>query len=635
MIKRILSALLAVALVLVLAVPLVPRVAAVSKLSVSQELLGVLKTMEGFSRYPYWDYGQWTVGYGTRCPDDKLSQYQTSGIPEAEAEALLQQELDRFETAVNSFIDKHSLTLKQHQFDALVSFSYNCGEGWMSELTGYFNTAVRENGTADELLYGICLYSTAGGAYILAERRLCEANMYLYGKYQAYNSTAGVPDNLKYVLLDGNGGDTRYAIYGFDANRNSSINVAFSRIPTGTDAQGKPFVYTLEGWYTESGTKITKLNGSLERGQILYARWADPSGKVVSLPKGKTENMTLTINTDGLNVRKGPATYYGKVGTYDQGDSVTITETYQVGDYTWGKSTLGWFRLVYTNYEDLKAAQSQFPKNGVVTGTGVNIRTGPGTQYSKVSQKNTGDAVVITEEATGGSYRWGKMTDGYWICLDYVRYVEKVVSVTSVTVARMPDKTIYKQSRENLDLNGCVLLVTYDDGSTTALSATRSMVTSFSNATPGKTTVTLSCEGKTVSFQVTVVAPTITFLNWDGSVLSTGQYALGTAVTPPPDPERPCDGFRYYRFTGWDQPVTASQEDAVYTAVFEVTGLVGDANDDGSLDAADAGLILQYAAAWDVPLNLEKADVDGNGSVNANDAGLILQYIAGWDVTFR
>ena len=632
--KRWISVLMAVVLVFTMATPMIRAEEKAASMSVSDALVRVLKEMEGFSAKPYWDYGQWTVGYGTECPADKLEAYQKNGISETEALALLDKELDRFELAVNNFAVKYGLTLAQHQFDALVSFSYNLGEGWMSDLNGYFNTAVRENGTAAELIYGMCLYSTAGGDYILAERRLCEANMYLNGEYSAYNSsTGGVPDHMKYVFLDGNGGDVRYTIYGFDARLGSQINVAFSRIPTGFDAQGKAFVYNLEGWYTESGVKVKKLDSSLKNGQVLYAKWTDNTGKVVTLPKGQTEDLTVTINTDGLNIRKGPGTFYGKAGTYNKNATVTITETYETGSYIWGKGNKGWIRLDFTNYETLKAAQSQFPKNGVVTGTNVNVRTGPGTDNSVVGQKNTGDAVVITEEKKGGSYMWGKMTDGNWICLDYVRYVEKVVTVTGVTVYRLPDKVTYKQKTENLRLDGCILLVSYDDGSTKALSATRSMVTSFSNGTPGKTTVKLSCEGKTVSFQVAITKPVVTFKNWDGTVLSSAEYAWGDKVTAPAVPPRLNDGVYYYTFSGWDKTVTACQGDAEYTAVFTTNGVVGDIDGDGVLGAHDAAVIQQYVAGWNVMLDPEKADVDGDGSVTAVDAARILQRLAGWNVT--
>ena len=49
-----------------------PEVPAEEVLRASDDAIAILKLEEGFSTYPYWDYSQWTVGYGTECPADKL-----------------------------------------------------------------------------------------------------------------------------------------------------------------------------------------------------------------------------------------------------------------------------------------------------------------------------------------------------------------------------------------------------------------------------------------------------------------------------------------------------------------------------------------------------------------------------------
>ena len=109
--KRILSIILAVALLVTL-IPLgVIPVSAASEFKASQEMIDLLKRFEGFSLRPYWDYSQWTVGYGTRVPDGKLEEYKANGIPQEEAEALLAEFLEKMGADVNSFIDKFGLTL--------------------------------------------------------------------------------------------------------------------------------------------------------------------------------------------------------------------------------------------------------------------------------------------------------------------------------------------------------------------------------------------------------------------------------------------------------------------------------------------------------------------------------------------
>ena len=206
-------------------------VSAADTMRASRSLIDVLKDMEGFSKYPYADNGQWTVGYGTRCPDDKLSQYKSKGITVKAAEALLEEQLSGFEADVNAFAETYGLTLKQHQFDALVSFTFNCGSAWMRELTGFFNSAVRGGDLGNDLIYGLCLYSTAGGKYVLIDRRMCDANLYINGVYKSYKDEDPYPSSYRWVFLDGGAGKVRYKICGFDADLAEPIDVPFPRSP--------------------------------------------------------------------------------------------------------------------------------------------------------------------------------------------------------------------------------------------------------------------------------------------------------------------------------------------------------------------------------------------------------------------
>ena len=68
----------------------------------------------------------WTIGYGHYGADVS----QNMVITEAQAENYLTQDLKKFENAVN----KLGRTFNQNQFDALVSFTYNCGAGSLNTL---------------------------------------------------------------------------------------------------------------------------------------------------------------------------------------------------------------------------------------------------------------------------------------------------------------------------------------------------------------------------------------------------------------------------------------------------------------------------------------------------------------------
>jgi lysozyme len=71
--------------------------------------------------------GVWTIGYGS-----------TAGVKEgqvisqAQAEALFDKDIQRFVDGVNQAV---KVELNQNQFDALVSFAYNCGVGALQKST--------------------------------------------------------------------------------------------------------------------------------------------------------------------------------------------------------------------------------------------------------------------------------------------------------------------------------------------------------------------------------------------------------------------------------------------------------------------------------------------------------------------
>ena len=617
-------------------------------LTSSDEMLDILKKMEGFAKYPYWDTSQYSVGYGTRCPDDKLQEYKTNGITEEEAVRILHEELDYFVDAVNNFAKKYNLTFNQHQFDALVSFSYNCGASWMKDLTGYFNTAIRNGDVGSKLLYGMCLYSKAHTDYVLIHRRLAEAYMYIDGVYKAYNKDVDYrPDNYRYLYLDGNGATVRYVIHGYDAFDPMPVIADFTEIPTGVDAEGNPFVYTFAGWFTEEvgGTKVELLDGSLENGAVLYAQWADPTGQIVQLPQGAVmEPLEITV-TGKTRIHSGPGSWYERLDTLEKDAKVTVTETYDGGKALWGKIDGGWISLSYTNYEEVLEDQNKqeitWPQAGTVSGNNVNVRSGAGTSHKVQYQLSAGDRVVISESVESDSLLWGKLQDGNWICLTYVEFdyvpPEQLPEpiLTGVTLLSGPTRTEYVQMQDVLDMIGSVLTLHYSDGTMKAMTPTRKMVTDYSNAQLGPTTVTVEYEGFAVSFEVTIIKATVVFRNEDGTVLSTGQYAYGETVAIPQVPTKEADEAGEYVFAGWDKPVTACSGDTVYTAVFRLVEEVppepefvpGDLDGNDIVDENDADYLLGYLLfpEW-YPIE-HPVDLDGNGTIDENDADYLLGYL--------
>ncbi len=133
--------------------------------------LDLIKNFEGLRLYAYKPVSTekyWTIGYGHYGEDVKEGQT----ITIEEAEELLRQDMTRFELYVNSYCSY--LELNQNQFDALVSFTYNCGYGNLQDLTKY--KTLNAEAIANRLL----LYTHAGGKELagLVKRRKMEKELF-------------------------------------------------------------------------------------------------------------------------------------------------------------------------------------------------------------------------------------------------------------------------------------------------------------------------------------------------------------------------------------------------------------------------------------------------------------------------
>ena len=136
--------------------------------------LKLIKSFEGvrlsaYKAVPTEDY--WTIGYGHYGADVRKEQT----ITQAQADAYLKADVERFEKAVN---DNVKVAINQNQFDALVSFTYNCGEAALkrSTLLELLNQGKYE-AAADQFE----LWNKSGGKVLngLVKRRAKEKALFL------------------------------------------------------------------------------------------------------------------------------------------------------------------------------------------------------------------------------------------------------------------------------------------------------------------------------------------------------------------------------------------------------------------------------------------------------------------------
>ena len=111
---------------------------------------------------------------------------------------------------------------------------------------------------------------------------------------------------------------------------------------------------------------------------------------------------------------------------------------------------------------------------------------------------------------------------------------------------------------------------------------------------------------------------TVTFKDWDGTVLKTQEVQYGGDAEAPADPTRVG-----YTFTGWDKAFTNITADLVVTAQYE---MLGDVDGDGNVSMADALTILRMAMDILPVENQQIADVDGDGFITSMDALLALRF---------
>jgi len=139
-------------------------------LSISNNGLTLIKRFEGCRLTAYKPVSTekyWTIGYGHYGSDVKQGQT----ITQAQADSYLKADCASAEKSVNSYT---KYNWNQNQFDALVSFTFNCGSGNLKTLLS------NGNRTIAEISAKITAYNKAGGKVLqgLINRRAAEKELF-------------------------------------------------------------------------------------------------------------------------------------------------------------------------------------------------------------------------------------------------------------------------------------------------------------------------------------------------------------------------------------------------------------------------------------------------------------------------
>ena len=127
--------------------------------------IDLIKSFEGCRLTAYkCPSGVWTIGYGHTSG---VNSGQT--ITQAQADTYLASDLEKYE----KYVAATGLELNQNQFDALVSFTYNCGNGNLKTLI--------RNRTLSQIADAILLYKKSNGVILsgLVRRRQAEHDLFV------------------------------------------------------------------------------------------------------------------------------------------------------------------------------------------------------------------------------------------------------------------------------------------------------------------------------------------------------------------------------------------------------------------------------------------------------------------------
>ena len=146
-------------------------------MNVSKAAIALIKHHEGVRSRPYrCPANLWTVGVGHLIGDGKLlPDSWNRTFSEAEIDGILKYDLRRFELGVHKMLP--NVPLRQHEFDALVSFCFNLGLGCFQRST--LRQALLR-GDKKAAMESLVKYCRAGGKILrgLQIRRLDEKALF-------------------------------------------------------------------------------------------------------------------------------------------------------------------------------------------------------------------------------------------------------------------------------------------------------------------------------------------------------------------------------------------------------------------------------------------------------------------------
>ena len=430
--KRIVCVLLTL-IMLVSLVPVTALTASAASLKTSEAAITIMKKLAIFKDKCYQVPGtnEFRIGYGTICSEKHKTTYKDGkvqdstdagkhSITQAQADQALRKLILDLDAKVNAFASANSLTLSQCQHDALVLFTFDVGDSWMSG-SGVVRSAIVSKAGTNDLLKAM---SDWAGNQDDFRRRKIEVNMYKNGIYSDVT-----PSSFGTVTYNPDGGviapnyATSYTLL-FDTSKTSK------HIPAPT-RNGYKFM----GWYSAQydGTLVPSLTGSYN-GKTLWAGWQATSvtaNNVDSASYVHSINETLKVSQlVSLDVYPVPTKKNVKPFRTIKKDTATVTAIKDFIDddgNRWCKLSAagdGWVLLKTSGQSDSGNTEYTGGKIDVtvtVTNAYVNRRASDSASSAKNGVYTAGTKLKII--ATNDAKTWGQVEENGvavgWVALMY------------------------------------------------------------------------------------------------------------------------------------------------------------------------------------------------------------------------
>ncbi|MGN1085791.1 MAG: bacterial Ig-like domain-containing protein [Porcipelethomonas sp.] len=608
-----------------------------SAMKAGQDCIDLIKEAEGFSQYKYWDYSQWTIGYGTGVGADEYP----DGITEEEAEKLLKDAIVTYEDYVNKFADKYDIELKQNQFDALVSLSYNMGNIWSVyddfDLKNYLIDGSEKHSFL-EIAKGFGEWRKAGGSVLqgLVNRREEETKLFLSDRTDSKSEIWRVNTESGINLREDAGTSAEKS--GF-LMYNTIYEVTEKKMCDGS-LWGKTYADGKEQWCVLDFSKY------MVGGPIDYEGGSENTGK--------SEKWRIT-SENGVNLREGPGLGYKSLGVLDYKTEFTVTNTVEADEHIWGKTKYdnkdGWVALTYAERvsdQEFEAAvlteiyiksepeKTKYHEGDMLSLEGIEVVA----KYSDGTEKTVTDFTVDGYQPTAGEYD---------VVVTYMEKTAKFKVTVSekqlkkIEITTPPTKTVYKQG-EKLDTTGMVVEAVYDNES-------REEITDYSvgelDSTAGTKTIPVEYKSFKAYFVVEVSEKQMTKLVITRLPDKT-EYVLGQQldltgmIVYAYFDNGSKNQVTAYSFDGFNPQIEGVQTITIayngFRQSFDVTvsepdmyELPGDVNDDGVRDIFDLVLLNRFINEGREEFPSERvylADINGDGLYDQKDIDALSRIVS-------